>query len=128
MKGTWETKRGGSGLLLPVVCVGAGVLLAGGGTVAAITGFLTSLVEVAGAVIISLIALAALIVVLVYRRGWRPSLNPVVAWNPHAVAEAQNPRPVPARPGPQIVNNFYGVTPEQVADAIARQQRVIEGR
>lgn len=33
-----------------------------------------------------------------------------------------------ALPEPRTINNFYGVTPEQIADAIARQQRAIEGR
>ena len=125
MKGTWQTTEGSGGLLLPAACIGAGVLLAGSGAVAAVAGLLTSLVEVIGAIVLALVALVALVVVLAYRRGWRPSLDPVVAWTPLPEPEATplESRAARALPAPQTVNNynFYGVTPDQVAEVVRRQ-------
>jgi hypothetical protein len=80
--------------------------------------------------VLAVLALAAWVLVRMYRRG---QLAPVVAWQPHAAIPAPEAEPVTGRvaralPEPQTVTNnyFYGVTPEQVADAIARQQRVTE--
>ena len=119
MKGTWQTTEGGGLPVLVPAAVVAGVLLAGGSAVAAVAGFLTSLVEVAGAIVVSLIALLALVAVLAYRSGWRPSLNPVVAWNPHTAVEAQQPRQ--ALPPPQEFHlHLHGpVTPAQIAEVAA---------
>jgi hypothetical protein len=49
MKGTWQTTEGNSALL-PAACLVAGILLTTGGAAAAVSGFLTSLVEVIGAI------------------------------------------------------------------------------
>ena len=78
---------------------------------------------IAGTAVGALLALIVFAVARAYRGGWRPSLDPVVAYTPLPEPE---PRPVRALPAPQIINNFYGFTPDQVADALARQQRVIE--
>ena len=118
--GTWQTTGSSGGLLVPAVCVGAGVLLASGGAVAAVAGFLTSLVEVLGAVAVALIALVVLVAVLAYRRGWRPSLNPVVAYTP--LPEPVTTRAARALPAPQQLHiHFHGLDADQAAEVVRRQ-------
>lgn len=94
------------------------MLLASGGTAAAVAGFLTSLVWVIGSIVVSLIALIALVVVLAYRRGWRPSLDPVVAYTP-----LPEPEPARALPPQEFHLHLHGaVTREQLGDVAALRE------
>jgi hypothetical protein len=111
----------------------------GGGEAAAV-------VAVAAAMIAAVIAVAAKVLIIIgtivavtfavlgyaavrsWRRGWRPSLNPVVAWQPHVAIEAE-PRPVTARPAqalpaPQQIHihfHFHGLDAGQAAEVVRRQ-------
>jgi hypothetical protein len=111
-------------------CGGKGGLLAAlgaaGAVIALVAAFAEELLIIAGTVVAVLLALIVLVVARAWRRGWRPSLDPVVAYTPLPEPER---RPVSAAhaaqalPAPQTVNyfSFYGVAPEQVAEVVRRQ-------
>lgn len=134
--GTWKQTGGGGGgdgktLLIVVVAV---TLFGGAG--AAIVAFLTDLLLILGALVGVLLAAVVTVIVLAWRRGWRPTLNPVISWQPHVASPAHQAAPIAARPvraalpAPQTVNyfNFYGVTPGQAAEVVEQQRRAIDER
>ena len=98
----------------------AAILAAGGAAVAAVAAFAEEILVTIGTAVAVALALAVVLAVRAWRRGWRP--RTVIAWEPYT--PLPEPEPARALPAPQAVTNnyFYGVTPEQVAGAIARQQ------
>jgi hypothetical protein len=109
-------------------CGGKGGLLAAlgaaGAAIALVATFAEELLVIAGTAVAVLLALVVFIAVRAYRRGWRPSLDPVVAYTPLPEPEAKpvTARPVRALPAPQTVNNyFFNATPEQIAEVVRRQ-------
>ena len=102
----------------------AGSLGAAAAVIALVAEFAAEILVTIGTAVALALALAAVLAVRAWRRGWRP--RTVIAWDPYT--PLPEPEPARALPAPQTVTNnyFYGVTPEQVAGAIARQQ--IEGR
>jgi hypothetical protein len=125
MKGTWQTTDGGGGLAGPLA-IGAAVLAAAvAGPVVAAAAELLRAVVIIVAVAVALAVLAAAGFVAYRLRQGRASRTTRVSF-PRAVplARAKSlsaPRP-PAVEGPRQVHlHFHGVSAEDVAAIIARQ-------
>ena len=120
MRGTWQTEGGGG--QLATVAGGAAAI---GAVIWLVLTFLWVIAAIVG---VALVLVAAGLVWLARHGGEVATVTRAALPPPEAAPVTA--RPVQALPAPQTVTNnyFYGVTPEQVADAIARQQRAVEGR
>jgi hypothetical protein len=125
MRGTWQTTdSGGSGLGQAVVIVGAAALIASvAGPVAAAVAGVIEAVLVVLAVIVGLAVAGGLALVAYRVRGRRANTVP-----PGIIHAPPPARPVQARTVPRAIErrevhlHFHGVTAEDVAAIIERQQ------
>ena len=123
MKGTWKTDSGGSGageaaLLIGVIVLAAAVA---GPVLAAVGELLRALVIIAAVVVVLAVAATGAAVALRLRHRPPPPLPPRVygSTSVHAVRDRTQPRALPAQP--EVHLHFHGVTAEDVAAIIARQ-------
>lgn len=128
MKGTWETTSGGDSPMLPLIVVGGLVLLASGGAAAISHALAVAIIIIVCTIVLVIVAGIAYLIWRARQNGPRRAFVPRPVYHlPPAETprlERSQPRQLPS---PQIVNNFYGYTPEQMAQALAQQQRAIEG-
>lgn len=87
----------------------------------ALAALAEDLLIAAGTAVLAALAAVVLLAARALRRGWRPSLNPVVAWNPYTPVESRHAGALPA---PQtVIVNIYGTpTPGQLAEVAAIRQ------
>lgn len=123
--GTWQETGGGGGGSPAglVVLVLAAVALSG--VAAGIAQAVASLVVVLvlAAAVAAVLAVAGLAAVLVFRArrkasGREPRISLIPAPMMHERAIPARERPALEAPKPQVVNNFFGLTPDQVAEII----------
>jgi hypothetical protein len=110
----------GGGEAAAVLAVTAALAL-----IAAVIAVAAELLIIIGTIVAVTFAVLGYAAVRSWRRGWRPSLNPVVAWQPHVALEAE-PRPVTARPSqalpaPQQHVHYHLHLDGQEPEAVRRQ-------
>jgi hypothetical protein len=123
VKGTWETTDTGGGIGAALGVIGAVVLAAAvaGPVVAAVAELARAVVIIVIAVVVLAVAATVAAVALRLRDGPPRALPPRVygSTSVHAVRDRTQPRALPAQP--EVHLHFHGVTAEDVAAIIARQ-------
>lgn len=100
----------------------AAILAAGAAAIAAVAAFAEEILVAIGAAAAAVLALAVLAAVRAWRRGWRPSLDPVVAYTPLPEPETRR-----ALPPQQFHLHLHGpLTPEQLAEIAAMRQNAVQ--
>jgi hypothetical protein len=100
----------------------AAALISAAAIVAVVVAFAEEILVITGTVVVVALATVVFFAVRAYRRGWRPSLNPVVAWDPRAALPPPEAtaRPTRALPAQEFHLHLHGpLTREQLGEVAA---------